>query len=72
MALGFNLMIEGQEGLTWARWERLARAAEDGGYEGLYRSDHLTGLFGDAARPRRSRGWRRRRGESASARWCAR
>jgi F420-dependent oxidoreductase-like protein len=51
MALGFNVMIEGQEGLTWARWERLARAAEDGGYEGLYRSDHLTGLFGDAARP---------------------
>ena len=51
MSLGLNVMIEGQEGLTWARWERLARAAEDGGYEGLYRSDHLTGLAGDATRP---------------------
>jgi F420-dependent oxidoreductase-like protein len=51
MGLGLNVMIEGQEGLTWDRWQRLARAAEDGGFEGLFRSDHLTGLFGDAARP---------------------
>jgi alkanesulfonate monooxygenase SsuD/methylene tetrahydromethanopterin reductase-like flavin-dependent oxidoreductase (luciferase family) len=46
-----NVMIEGQEGLTWERWRRLARAAEDGGFGGLYRSDHLTGLFGDSTRP---------------------
>jgi alkanesulfonate monooxygenase SsuD/methylene tetrahydromethanopterin reductase-like flavin-dependent oxidoreductase (luciferase family) len=46
-----NVMIEGQEGLTWERWQRLARAAEDGGFGGLYRSDHLTGLFGDPTRP---------------------
>lgn len=45
------LMIEGQEGLTWDRWRRLARAAEDGGFESLFRSDHLTGLFGDPRRP---------------------
>ncbi len=51
MGLGLNVMIEGQEGLTWTRWERLARAAEEGGFEGLYRSDHLTGLGGDAGRP---------------------
>jgi F420-dependent oxidoreductase-like protein len=51
MAIGICLMIEGQEGLTWERWRRLARAAEDGGYESLFRSDHLTGLFSDPRRP---------------------
>jgi alkanesulfonate monooxygenase SsuD/methylene tetrahydromethanopterin reductase-like flavin-dependent oxidoreductase (luciferase family) len=50
MAIGICLMIEGQEGLTWERWRRLARAAEDGGFESLFRSDHLTGLFGDPKR----------------------
>lgn len=49
--LELNVMIEGQEGLTWERWRRLAGGAEEGGYGGLYRSDHLTGLFGDATRP---------------------
>ena len=51
MSLAFSIMIEGQEGLTWERWRRLARAAEDGGYHGLFRSDHLAGLFGEATRP---------------------
>jgi alkanesulfonate monooxygenase SsuD/methylene tetrahydromethanopterin reductase-like flavin-dependent oxidoreductase (luciferase family) len=50
MALEIALMIEGQEGLNWERWQRLARAAEDGGFDGLFRSDHLTGLFGDSSR----------------------
>jgi F420-dependent oxidoreductase-like protein len=50
MSVECAIMIEGQEGLGWERWERLARAAEDGGFDGLFRSDHLTGLFGDAAR----------------------
>ncbi|HUG62165.1 MAG TPA: TIGR03560 family F420-dependent LLM class oxidoreductase [Methylomirabilota bacterium] len=36
------IMIEGQDGLTWPRWQRLARAAEDLGYAALYRSDHFT------------------------------
>jgi F420-dependent oxidoreductase-like protein len=48
MRLG--IMIEGQEGLTWARWQRLAQTVEDAGYESLFRSDHLTGLFGNAER----------------------
>jgi alkanesulfonate monooxygenase SsuD/methylene tetrahydromethanopterin reductase-like flavin-dependent oxidoreductase (luciferase family) len=48
MRLG--IMIEGQEGLTWPRWQRLARTVEDAGYESLFRSDHLTGLFGNAER----------------------
>jgi F420-dependent oxidoreductase-like protein len=40
--LDVALMIEGQDGLNWARWKRLAAAAEDFGYAGLYRSDHFT------------------------------
>jgi F420-dependent oxidoreductase-like protein len=35
-------MIEGQNGLTWPRWQRLAAAVEDLGFAGLYRSDHFT------------------------------
>ncbi len=36
------IMIEGQNGLTWPRWHRLATAVEDLGFAGLYRSDHYT------------------------------
>lgn len=36
------IMIEGQNGLTWERWKRIARAVEDLGFVGLYRSDHYT------------------------------
>lgn len=36
------IMIEGQNGLNWPRWMRLARAVEDLGFAGLYRSDHFT------------------------------
>lgn len=39
-----SIMIEGQDGLTWPRWQRLAQAAEDFGYAGLYRSDHYTNM----------------------------
>lgn len=46
-----TIMIEGQEGLTWERWRNLARTVEDAGYAGLFRSDHLTGLFGEPTRP---------------------
>ena len=49
--LSVGIMIEGQEGLTWERWFRLAQAAEDFGYESLCRSDHLTGLTGQPRRP---------------------
>ena len=51
MALQLAIMIEAQEGLTWERWRRLAQTVEDAGYAGLFRSDHLTGLFGDPTRP---------------------
>ena len=39
-------MVEGQDGLTWERWQRLARAAEAWGFAGLYRSDHFTNPSG--------------------------
>jgi len=51
MAIELALMIEGQEGLTWDRWRALARAAEETGYHGLFRSDHLTGLSGVSDHP---------------------
>lgn len=36
------IMIEGQHGLTWDRWKRVARTVEDAGFSGLFRSDHFT------------------------------
>jgi F420-dependent oxidoreductase-like protein len=36
------IMVEGQNGLNWPRWQRLAPAVEDLGFVGLYRSDHFT------------------------------
>jgi len=40
------IMIEGQDGLNWARWQRLATAVEELGFTGLYRSDHYTNAVG--------------------------
>jgi F420-dependent oxidoreductase-like protein len=40
--LEIAIMIEGQKGLTWARWQRIARLVEDAGFVGLFRSDHFT------------------------------
>lgn len=41
-----GLMIEGQDGLNWSRWKRLLQAAEDFGYQCLFRSDHFTNASG--------------------------
>ncbi|MDQ3380213.1 MAG: TIGR03560 family F420-dependent LLM class oxidoreductase [Actinomycetota bacterium] len=38
-------MIEGQEGVTWEDWVRLARLTERHGLEGLFRSDHYTAII---------------------------
>jgi F420-dependent oxidoreductase-like protein len=38
-------MIEGQEGVTWDDWVRLARLTEEQGLEGLFRSDHYTAII---------------------------
>ena len=37
-----GIMLEGQNGLNWERWQRVARAVEDLGYSSLHRSDHFT------------------------------
>ena len=39
-----GIMIEGQEGLTWDRFFRIAHMVEALGFESLFRSDHLTAL----------------------------
>ena len=44
--LDVAIMIEGQDGINWARWRRLVRAVEDLGFAGLYRSDHFTNPTG--------------------------
>jgi F420-dependent oxidoreductase-like protein len=39
-------MIEGQEDVTWDEWGALARACEENGLEGLFRSDHYASVMG--------------------------
>ena len=46
-----GIMIEGQEGLTWQRWQRIAETAETLGFESLWRSDHLFSLYDVPTRP---------------------
>ncbi len=36
------IMIEGQNGLNWPRWQAIVRLVEELGFVGLYRSDHFT------------------------------
>jgi len=36
------IMIEGQNGLNWKRWQRIALLIEELGFAGLCRSDHFT------------------------------
>ena len=36
------IMIEGQNGLTWMGWKKIAKTVEGAGFAGLYRSDHYT------------------------------
>jgi alkanesulfonate monooxygenase SsuD/methylene tetrahydromethanopterin reductase-like flavin-dependent oxidoreductase (luciferase family) len=40
--LEIAIMIEGQNGLTWPRWQAIVPLVEDLGFVGLYRSDHFT------------------------------
>ena len=36
------IMLEGQNGLNWPRFQRIAQTVEELGFAGLYRSDHFT------------------------------
>ena len=40
--LEIAIMIEGQNGLTWPRWQNIVLLAEDLGFVGVFRSDHFT------------------------------
>lgn len=40
--IAVGLMLEGQYGLTWERWDRILRAAAAFGFDGVFRSDHYT------------------------------
>lgn len=48
MQLG--VMIEGQEGLNWERWQHLIDYVEQLGFESLWRSDHFFSLMGQSDR----------------------
>jgi F420-dependent oxidoreductase-like protein len=41
----FCLMLEGQEGVTWANWLAAARAAERLGFEAIFTSDHYLSVM---------------------------
>jgi F420-dependent oxidoreductase-like protein len=41
-----DLMIEGQEGVTWPQWQALATACEEHGIGTMFRSDHYLNLDG--------------------------
>jgi len=42
--LEIAIMIEGQNGLNWSRWQNIVRLVEELGFIGLYRSDHFTNM----------------------------
>jgi F420-dependent oxidoreductase-like protein len=46
-----NLMIEGQEGVSWEQWRALAAACEEHHVPALLRSDHYLPLGGHEERP---------------------
>jgi F420-dependent oxidoreductase-like protein len=40
--VAISIMIEGQMGLTWPRWQRIVETVDGLGFAGLHRSDHYT------------------------------
>jgi alkanesulfonate monooxygenase SsuD/methylene tetrahydromethanopterin reductase-like flavin-dependent oxidoreductase (luciferase family) len=58
--INVGLMLEGQDGVNWQRWQRIAQTVDEAGYAGLYRSDHFTNPDGahlDALEPWTSLTW---------------
>lgn len=45
-----GIMVEGQEGLTWERWFRVAEHVEAVGLDSLWRSDHFFSVMGRTER----------------------
>jgi F420-dependent oxidoreductase-like protein len=46
-----GIQVEGQEGLTWEQWERIASSVEAAGLDSLFRSDHFMSDMGPSDRP---------------------
>jgi F420-dependent oxidoreductase-like protein len=46
----FGIMIEGQEGLSWERWQRIASRVDASGLDSLWRSDHFFSVMGETER----------------------
>jgi F420-dependent oxidoreductase-like protein len=42
--LEIAIMLEGQNGLNWQRWQNIVRLVEELRFVGLYRSDHFTNM----------------------------
>jgi F420-dependent oxidoreductase-like protein len=42
MRADVGVMVEGQMGLNWSRWDRLLQMVEDVGFQCVFRSDHFT------------------------------
>ncbi len=49
--MDLGVMIEGQEGLDWDLWRRIATETEALGFESLWRSDHFFSLSGSTDQP---------------------
>ena len=45
-----GIMVEGQEGLTWERWFRIAEQVEHQAFDSLWRSDHFFSVMGRTER----------------------
>lgn len=43
-----GIIVEGQEGLSWDTWRRLAARAEALGFDSLWRSDHLLSIMDES------------------------
>jgi F420-dependent oxidoreductase-like protein len=55
-SLGYSLMLEGQEGVTWSQWLAIARTCERLGFDGLLTSDHYLSVV-NAEEPGSSDAW---------------
>jgi len=55
-SLGFSLMLEGQEGVTWSQWLAIAQTCERLGFDGLLTSDHYLSVV-NAEEPGSNDAW---------------
>jgi hypothetical protein len=74
-SLGYSLMLEGQEGVTWPQWLAIARHVRAARVRRLLTSDHYLSVV-TREEPGSNDAWtllgrsRRAPNASGSARWC--